>query len=104
MLVTVRQLESIYPNKFYLSQNYPNPFNPVTNINYEMPFDGTIKIVVYDNLGREVRTLVSGAVMAGYYKAEFNASSLPSGIYFYRVNAESGGKSYEKVFKMMLVK
>lgn len=92
------------PGKFNISQNYPNPFNPVTNINYEMPFDGTIKIVVYDNLGREVRTLVSGAVMAGYYKAEFNASSLPSGIYFYRVNAESGGKSYEKVFKMMLVK
>ncbi|MBS1515554.1 MAG: T9SS type A sorting domain-containing protein [Bacteroidetes bacterium] len=92
------------PGKFTISQNYPNPFNPVTNINYEMPFDGTIKIVVHDNLGREVRTLVSGAVMAGYYKAEFNASSLPSGIYFYRVNAESGGKSYEKVFKMMLVK
>ncbi len=92
------------PGKFFISQNYPNPFNPTTSINYEMPFDGLVKIVVYDNIGREVKTLVNGNVNAGYYKAEFNASSLPSGIYFYRVNAVSGSQSFEKVYKMMLIK
>lgn len=92
------------PGKFSVSQNYPNPFNPVTSINYEMPFDGLVRIVIYNNIGREVKTLVEGNVSAGYYKAEFNASSLPSGIYFYRVNATTGSQKFEKVFKMMLVK
>lgn len=92
------------PGKFVISQNYPNPFNPVTNINYEMPFDGSLKIVVFDNLGREVQTLVNGNVSAGYYKAQFNGAGLPSGIYFYKVNASTGNQNIEKVFKMMLVK
>ncbi|MBS1494579.1 MAG: T9SS type A sorting domain-containing protein [Bacteroidetes bacterium] len=92
------------PNKFAISQNYPNPFNPATKIAFEMPFDGNVKIVVFDNLGREVKTLVNGNVNAGYNKVDFNASGLPSGIYFYRINAVSGTEKYEKVFKMMLVK
>lgn len=92
------------PNNFSVSQNYPNPFNPTTTISYEMPFDGLVKLVVFDNLGREVKTLVNGNVNAGYYKTEFNASGLPSGVYFYRINASSGSKNFEKVFKMMLVK
>ncbi len=92
------------PNKFSISQNYPNPFNPSTTIAYDMPFDGNMKLVIFDNLGREVKTLVNGNVNAGYYKVDFNASALPSGIYFYRVNAESGTDKFEKVFKMMLVK
>lgn len=92
------------PNSFSVSQNYPNPFNPSTIINYEMPFDGLVKLVVFDNLGREVKTLVNGNVNAGYYKTEFNASGLPSGVYFYRINVSSGSKNFEKVFKMMLVK
>lgn len=92
------------PGSFELSQNYPNPFNPTTSINYEMPFDGTVKLVVFDNLGREVKTLVNGNVSAGYYKTEFNAAGLSSGIYFYRLNAESGSQKFEKILKMMLVK
>ena len=92
------------PNSFSLSQNYPNPFNPSTTINYEIPFDGLVKLTVFDNLGREVKTIVNGNVNAGYYKAEFNASGLPSGVYFYRLNAVSGTQNFEKVFKMMLVK
>ncbi len=92
------------PVSFTVSQNYPNPFNPVTNINYEMPYDGKVKLTVFDNIGREVKTLVNGNVAAGYYKVEFNASSLSSGIYFYRVNATSGTQVYEKVFKMMVVR
>jgi plastocyanin len=92
------------PGKFFISQNYPNPFNPATSINYEMPFDGTMSLIVYDYLGREIRTLANGNITAGYYKAEFNASSLPSGVYFYRVNAITGSQKFEKVFKMILVK
>jgi len=92
------------PNKFTIGQNYPNPFNPTTNISYEMPFDGNVKIVVFDNIGREVKTLINGNVNAGYNTVQFNAAGLPSGIYFYRVNAASGSDKFEKVFKMMLVK
>lgn len=92
------------PNKFTISQNYPNPFNPATTIAYDMPFNGTVKLVVFDNIGREVATLVNGNVNAGYYKVAFNASALPSGVYFYKVNATSGSENFEKVFKMMLVK
>ncbi len=92
------------PNKFTISQNYPNPFNPATTIAYDMPFSGTVKLVVFDNIGREVATLVNGNVNAGYYKVAFNASALPSGVYFYKVNATSGSEKFEKVFKMMLVK
>lgn len=92
------------PTKFVVNQNYPNPFNPVTNISFEMPFDGLVKIVVFDNLGREVKTLMNENVTAGYHKTEFNAVNLPSGIYFYRINAVTGTQAYEKVFKMMLIK
>lgn len=92
------------PGKFIISQNYPNPFNPTTTINYEMPFDGIMSLIVYDNLGREIRTLINGNVNAGYHKIEFNASGLPSGTYFYKVNATSGSQSIIKVFKMILVK
>jgi len=92
------------PNSFTVSQNYPNPFNPSTTINYEIPFDALVKLTVFDNLGREVKTLVNEHVIAGYYKADFNASGLPSGVYFYRLNAVSGSQNFEKIYKMMLVK
>jgi plastocyanin len=92
------------PGKFIISQNYPNPFNPSTTINYEMPFDGIMSLIVYDNLGREVKSLINGNINAGYHKTEFNAAGLPSGIYFYRVNATSGSINFVKVFKMILVK
>ena len=92
------------PNKFTINQNYPNPFNPTTNISFDMPFDGIVSLIVFDNLGREVKTLVNGNVNSGYHRVEFNASGLPSGMYFYRINAASGTEKFEKVFKMMLVK
>jgi len=92
------------PNSFSVSQNYPNPFNPNTFINYEMPFDGKMKITVYDNLGKEVRTLINSNVSAGYNRVEFNASGLASGMYFYKVTAVAGTENYEKVFRMMLIK
>ncbi|MGB4852697.1 MAG: T9SS type A sorting domain-containing protein, partial [Ignavibacteria bacterium] len=75
------------PKNFFLGQNYPNPFNPSTVINYNIPQDSYVKIKLYDNTGREVLTLLSEFISAGYYTINFNASDLASGIYFYNINA-----------------
>ncbi len=88
------------PTKFALSQNYPNPFNPSTKIEYQLPNDGVVKLSVYDNSGKEVMTLVNEYKAAGYYTADLNASSLSSGVYYYRLSAGS----QTAVKKMLLVK
>jgi hypothetical protein len=85
---------------YNLNQNYPNPFNPVTRIQYEIPKSGNVNLKVYDVLGTEIKTLVSGFKQAGSYNVEFNAGNLASGIYYYKI--QSG--DYSKVMKMMLVK
>ncbi len=88
------------PSVYELSQNYPNPFNPGTKINYQIPTDGRVNISVFDNSGREVANLVNEFKTAGYYTADFNASSLSSGVYFYRITSGN----FSAVKKMMLVK
>jgi hypothetical protein len=85
---------------FELAQNYPNPFNPTTTIRYQIPTAETVSLKVYDVLGKEVATLVSGRQEAGNYAVPFNASGLSSGMYFYRLQA--GG--FVETRKMMLVK
>ncbi len=72
---------------YYLSQNYPNPFNPTTKIKYQLPELSKVKLTVYDVLGREVKTLVNEEKPAGSYEVEFDGTNLPSGIYFYRIEA-----------------
>jgi type IX secretion system substrate protein len=89
------------PNKFSLSQNYPNPFNPETIINYELRIMNKVKLVVYDVLGREVKTLVNKTQPAGKYKVVFNAANLASGVYYYKLKA---GKDFEKTRKMLLLR
>jgi hypothetical protein len=83
-----------------LSQNYPNPFNPVTKIDYAIKTDGNVSIIVYDIIGREVTRLVDEIKTAGYYSAEFNASSLSSGVYFYKITSPE----FSQVKKMLIVK
>ena len=73
--------------RFELSQNYPNPFNPSTGIAYSVPVGSTVSLRVFDALGRDVATLVDGFVPAGTYHAAFDATSLSSGVYFYRLTA-----------------
>jgi hypothetical protein len=74
------------PVTFHLSQNYPNPFNPSTTIRYSLPQSGQVKLIVYDVLGRQVAALINEKQNAGVYDVPFNAVSLTSGVYFYRLN------------------
>jgi hypothetical protein len=75
------------PVSFELHQNYPNPFNPSTKINYSLPASSKVSLVVYDILGRKIKTLVNEFQNAGKYNVDFNAEHLSSGVYFYRLSA-----------------
>lgn len=85
LVTDIKDEYSPLPQIFSLSQNYPNPFNPSTVINYSLAKSGFVELKVYDILGREVASLVEEKQSIGNYKIEFNASSLSSGIYFYRL-------------------
>jgi hypothetical protein len=87
------------PKKFELGQNYPNPFNPVTNINFDLPEKGFVSLKIYDVLGREVAVVVNEVKETGYYTVQFNAGRFPSGVYFYRL--EANGKSLVKKLVVM---
>jgi len=86
--------------EFNLEQNYPNPFNPSTSIQYALSSRQFVSLEVYDVLGNEIATLVNEEKPAGSYEVEFNSTSLPSGIYFYRLQAGSFIESK----KMILIK
>jgi hypothetical protein len=75
------------PFVFSLGQNYPNPFNPSTDISYGVASEGMVSLKVYDLIGREVATLVNSMKTAGNYTVTFNAANLPSGVYFYKLQA-----------------
>jgi len=88
------------PKNYTISQNFPNPFNPVTNITYNLPVDGKVSIKVYDISGREISTLADGNMTAGYHTVSFDASNLPSGVYFYKISADN----FKDTKKMTLIK
>jgi len=91
---------------FALHQNFPNPFNPVTIIRYSIPLKSQVEIVIYNTLGEKVKQLVSEEKEAGSYSVEFNASSLPSGNYFYRLQVYAPGRagSFVETKKMVLLR
>lgn len=92
--------EEELPFAFELDQNYPNPFNPVTTINFAIPETAEVQLVVFDLLGRQVQTLVSHKLDAGYHSVQFDGSRLSSGVYLYRINAGT----FTKVQRMVLMK
>ena len=113
-LTGVNSIDNNIPDDFRLLQNFPNPFNPTTKIKYSIPrlvvgngyhanarqVASSVRLIIYDILGREVTTLVNKQQQPGNYEIEFNASNLPSGIYFYRL--QSG--SFAQTKKLMLLR
>jgi photosystem II stability/assembly factor-like uncharacterized protein len=98
--VNISEQSNEIPNRFELYQNYPNPFNPVTLIKYSVSKKANVKLIIYDYLGREIAVLVNEIKQPGYYETEFNAASLPSGVYFYKISADD----FNNTKKMILVK
>ena len=92
--------EAPKPEEFSLSANYPNPFNPTTNIRFTLPEPTKVKLVVFNTLGQKVATLVDDYQQAGVHVVTFDASNLPSGIYFYKIQAGH----YSAIRKMVLTK
>ncbi|MCZ6702622.1 MAG: T9SS type A sorting domain-containing protein, partial [Ignavibacteria bacterium] len=93
-------IEISQPDSYLLKQNYPNPFNPSTIISFTIPIRTKVVLKVYDVLGTEVAELINDIKYPGRYEVEFNSNGLPSGIYFYTIQA---GK-YTVSKKMILLK
>lgn len=91
---------TLSPEGFRLEQNYPNPFNPTTVISYQLSVNSDMKLSIFDVLGREVATLVNEKKPAGSYTVQWNAAGMPSGTYFYKIQA---GK-YTETKKLVLIK
>jgi hypothetical protein len=87
-------------NDYKVSQNFPNPFNPTTKINFSLPKSGFVTLKVYNLIGQEVALLVNEEKNIGTYSVDFDATSLTSGIYFYKINVND----FNDVKKMMLIK
>jgi len=92
MITSVEELlhsEAILPQKLVLGQNYPNPFNPSTSIVFDLPAASHVVLKIYDQLGREVTTIVDGFQVAGRHHVQWNAARQASGFYFCRLQMES---------------
>jgi len=96
----IKILSNEIPDNYNLYQNYPNPFNPSTAIRFDIPKYSYTKIIVSDALGRKIETLINEELRAGSYEVNFNGSNYPSGVYFYKLQADK----FIDVKKMLLVK
>lgn len=94
------------PKEYALYQNYPNPFNPSTVIKYALPAASRVSVKVYNLAGEMVSEIFNGSASAGYHDIVFSASGLASGVYFYVIDAtaETGGKNFREVKKMVVMK
>ena len=104
-IIGINKINEYIPKEYTLYQNYPNPFNPVTIIKFQIPLVGAqyiepVQLIIYDNLGRKITTLVNRQLQPGTYEVEWNASNYASGVYFYELN--TGNQKVSK--KMMLIK
>jgi hypothetical protein len=97
----------IVESNYYLFQNYPNPFNPSTKITFTLPRPDFVTLEVYNTIGQKVATLLSTKMSSGSHDVEFNASSLPSGIYFYQIHVGDAPwrtGEFSQVKKMVLLR
>ncbi len=99
-LTKVAETKPLSPDRFVLGQNYPNPFNASTAIDYSIPFQSTVQLKVYNTSGQEVKSWISKTVPAGTHTIHLNADVLPSGVYFYRIQAGD----FNQLKKMILIK
>jgi hypothetical protein len=106
-----KELVVSLPEEYALRLNYPNPFNPVTSIRYDLPEESMVVITIYDLMGREVRTLVNDVESAGFKSLTWDGRDgkgqvLPSGMYFYRLDAVSveSEKEYHQTRKMVMLR
>jgi hypothetical protein len=88
------------PSEYKLNQNFPNPFNPSTNISFELPKSGLVKLIIFDTLGKEIAILVNEQLNAGTYSVDWNALQNPSGVYFYRIETDN----FTTTKRMLLIK
>ena len=98
--IGIQNISTEIPSGYSLSQNYPNPFNPVTNIEFSVPKNSEVKLIVFDVSGKQVAELVNQKLAAGTYKADFDSKELTSGVYFYRLTSAY----FSQTKKMILVK
>jgi hypothetical protein len=101
----VVEVEVLAPAEFNLAQNYPNPFNPSTMIAFKLAVDSKVSLNIFNVLGQEVATLINTNLVAGSHQVNFNASSLNTGVYMYRIEAAGiDGTNFVDVKKMILTK
>ncbi len=105
-ITSILEIESFVPSDYNLTQNYPNPFNPATVINYALPENSNVKIEVFSMIGQSVALLVDTEKSSGFYNIAWNASDLPSGIYFISIiaNGMNSNISFRQVKKAVLLK
>ncbi|MGH2575598.1 MAG: YCF48-related protein [Ignavibacteria bacterium] len=96
----IKQISNSIPEKFSLSQNYPNPFNPKTHFGFLIADFGLVIIKIYDELGKEISTIVNEELKPGLYEAEWEGTNYPSGVYFYKMVTQT----YTETRKMVLIR
>lgn len=100
LITGINIISEIIPDEFKLYNNYPNPFNPVTHLKFDLPEKSFVSILVFDNLGREISSLVNCSLMPGSYEVSWNGSNYSSGVYFYKLKTDK----FESIKRMILLK
>lgn len=98
--LSVETVSTNIPSDFYLLQNYPNPFNPGTRFKFGISKEDEFELIIYDSIGREIKTLFKKILSAGHYELDFEATDLPSGIYY----AVLSSREFNKAIKIILLK
>ena len=98
--VGIKNISTENPAGYHLYQNFPNPFNPETNINFSLPKQSDVKLIIYNSLGKLVQNVFEGKLQSGTYSYKWNAAEFSSGVYFYKLQTND----FTSVKKMSLVK